>query len=533
MLRHFSQSLRFQFLVALSGVLLLALCSLVAMSKWIIFPALHKEERGVIAQELKRVERSLSLAQQDLLAQARDWANWDDTYEFVQDNQPRYAEVNFSPEMMEEMRYQLIAFFDTNGEIYFLSGLAPDTNHFATCVRVVDDCAWMAPFIDNIQLSIENTPDQQNFLLPGTGSPAIVAITPILRTDSSGPSTGWLAKVRLMDKKWIEQMENVTGLPITIEQQPTSEAIPLTNIEGETIYAQHLLPTNVPAISILVGTRLNRTHYLASLSTIRYVLIWTACLMLFVIGFVLWLMERMILKPLKALAVFARQASTEGSSLDSALLCQRNDEIGMLARSFEQQLSRQRELNAELLNLSTHDALTGLPNRRLFDQRLQATIHEMAASSQPLAVMMLDIDHFKLFNDHYGHQQGDECLQQVAQALQTVATAHAFLIARTGGEEFSALLPHTSAQQAKHIGQLLHDTVDALAFPHLASPVAPYVTISVGIGSLNEGTDISPNVLMSTADQALYSAKAAGRHQVKIFTPPNADFSVVSHDTSL
>ncbi len=533
MLRHFSQSLRFQFLVALSGVLLLALCSLVVMSKWFIFPALHEEERGVINQELKRVERSLDLAQQSLLAQARDWAHWDDTYQFVQNNYPRYADVNFSPDMMREMRYQLIAFFDANGEIYFLSGLDPDTNQFAICAGVTDDCAWMAALIDSIQRSIENTPEQQYFLSPGVSAPAMVAITPILRTDGSGPSVGWLAKVRLMDKKWVAQMENVTGLPITIEQRPTSEAIPFTNIEGETIYAHHLLPTNVPTISILVGTQLNRTHYLASLSTIRYVLIWTACLMLFVIGFVLWLMERMILKPLKALAIFAKQTMSEDSNLDSALLCQRNDEIGLLARSFDQQLSRQRELNAELLNLSTHDSLTGLPNRRLFDQRLQASIHEMEASSQPLAVMMLDIDHFKLFNDHYGHQKGDQCLQQVAQTLQKVATTHDFLIARTGGEEFSALLPNTSAQQAKHIGQLLHDTIDALAFPHLASPVAPYVTISVGIGSLDEGTDISPNVLMSTADQALYSAKAAGRHQVKIFTPPNADFFVVSHDTSL
>ncbi|MBP5981430.1 MAG: diguanylate cyclase [Halomonas sp.] len=503
------------------------------MSQWFIFPALHEEERGIIGQELKRVERGLALAQQDLLAQARDWANWDDTYQFVQGGNPRYADVNFSPEMMEEMRYQLIAFFDVNGEIYYLSGLAPDTNHFATCVQVVDDCAWMATFIDSIQRSIQNTPDQQHFLSPGISSPAIIAITPILRTDGSGPSTGWLAKVRLMDKKWVEQMENVTGLPIILDRQPSAQAAPLTNIKGDTIYAHHLLSTNDPNISILVGTQLNRTHYLASLSTIRYVLIWTACLMLFVIGFVLWLMERMILKPLKALAIFAKQTSSEDSSLDSALLCQRNDEIGMLARSFEQQLTRQRELNAELLNLSTHDALTGLPNRRLFDQRLQATIHEMEASSQPLAVMMLDIDHFKLFNDHYGHQQGDECLQQVAHALQKVATTHDFLIARTGGEEFSALLPNTSAQQAKHIGQLLHDTIDALAFPHLASPVASYVTISVGIGSLDEGTDISPNVLMSTADQALYSAKAAGRHQVKIFTPANAVSSVASHDTSL
>ncbi|RUR36618.1 sensor domain-containing diguanylate cyclase [Vreelandella populi] len=503
------------------------------MSKWFILPALHKEERGIIGQELKRVERSFFLAQQELLAQARDWANWDDTYEFVQDNYPRYAEVNFSPEMMTEMRYQLIAFFNADGEVYYLSGLAPDDNHFATCTHVVDACAWMAPFIDSIQLSIENNPDQQDFLFPGINSPAMVAITPILRTDSSGPSTGWLAKVRLMDGKWIKQMENVTGLPITIDRQLTAQATPSTTIKGDTIYAQHLLPTNVPAISITVGTQLNRTHYLASLDTIRYVLIWTACLMLFVIGFVLWLMERIILKPLKSLSIFARQTSGENSQLDSALLCQRNDEIGMLARSFDQQLTRQRELNAELLNLSTHDSLTGLPNRRLFDQQLKADIHETQALHQPLAAMMLDIDHFKLFNDHYGHQKGDECLQQVAKALQRIATDHDFLIARTGGEEFSALLPNTSAQRAEQIGYLLHHTVANLKLAHKASPVAPHVTISVGIGSLDESIDISPSALMSNADQALYSAKAAGRHQVIVFKPSIARTSVHTPDAPL
>lgn len=531
MLRHFSRSLRFRFLIALSGVLLLALCSLGILSKWVIFPALHKEESGIINQELQRIERSISLAHQELLSQARDWANWDDTYAFVQGRYPRYANVNFSPEMMQEMRYQLIAFFDPQGNTYFLSGLAPESDAYTTCTRTVDDCAWMAPYVNNIQHAIESAEEQQRFLLPGVNAPAMAVITPIVRTDGSGPSVGWLAKIRLMDARWIAQMEEMTGLPITIEQRSTSHAEPVTRIAGDTIYAQHLLSTHVPAISIAVGTQLNRTHYLASLTTIRYVLIWTACLMLLVTGLVLWLMERIILKPLKALSLFARQVS-EHEHMDSTHLCQRNDEIGLLARSFEQQLTRQRELNAELLNLSTHDSLTGLPNRRLFDQQLQADIHETQALSQPLAVMMLDIDHFKRFNDYYGHQKGDECLQQVAKALQHIAADHDFLIARTGGEEFSALLPNTSAHTAKQIGHLLHHAVASLKIPHQGSPVTPHVTISVGISSLDESKDISPSTLMSTADQALYRAKAAGRHQVIAFTPTTGRNAGHTHDTS-
>lgn len=127
MAQRFTKSLRFRFLTALGGVLLLALIALVVLSKWFIFPALHNEERIIIDQEMDRLERSLQLSQQELLAQARDWAIWDDSYEFVQGNYSEYAEVNFSQQMFEEMRYQLMAFFDADGEVYFIAGVNPSS----------------------------------------------------------------------------------------------------------------------------------------------------------------------------------------------------------------------------------------------------------------------------------------------------------------------------------------------------------------------------------------------------------------------
>ena len=145
--------------------------------------------------------------------------------------------------------------------------------------------------------------------------------------------------------------------------------------------------------------------------------------MLLVIGMVLLLLERMVLKPLRQLTEFTQPA---GQHDHAKSLTQRRDEIGILARAFLEQLTRQQQLNAELLELSTHDPLTELPNRRLFDQCLASVITEASASNTPLAVMMLDIDHFKLYNDCNGHQQGDECLQQVATALQEVANQHDF-----------------------------------------------------------------------------------------------------------
>ncbi|WP_386083637.1 diguanylate cyclase domain-containing protein [Vreelandella sp. F11] len=530
MVQHYSRSLRFRFLAALGGVLLIALMSLVVLSRWVIFPALHKEERAVVTQELRKIERALQISQQNLLAQARDWAIWDDTYEFVQGNYPGYTDTNFSQQMFEEMGYQLMAFFNAEGGVHFLAGINPATGQYHTCYSTERDCRWMSGLIRTMQASIKEDPKQGKSELYAGSPPLIVASNPIFRTDESGPSQGWLFKVRPMDNAWLALIEDYTGLETTLSVVNSSESKDIAiTISGNTIFAQRYLSTYPLNEQLALGTQLNRTSYLASLETFRYVLLWTACLMLLVIVLVLLLLERIILKPLKILTRFTQQASDDLEGAHSLLL--RGDEIGILARAFQKQFKRQQQLNADLIELSTHDPLTGLPNRRLFDQRLQELVNIAIASGQPLTVMMIDIDHFKLFNDHYGHPEGDVCLQRVAQAMHNVASTHGFFIARTGGEEFSAMLPATSATQAVEKSQALSHAIDQLQQPHQVSPVASYVTVSIGISQLNIEGAMTPSVLMTTADQALYAAKAAGRHCAKVYTPSLANTAFSSHNT--
>ena len=145
--------------------------------------------------------------------------------------------------------------------------------------------------------------------------------------------------------------------------------------------------------------------------------------------------------------------------------------------------------------------------------------------------MMLDIDHFKLYNDYYGHQKGDECLQQVATALHGISNQHDFLIARTGGEEFSALLPGITPKEATEFANALIEAVDQLMLPHTASPVSRYVTISLGIGMLEDSETSLPSAVMGTADQALYLAKASGRHCMALYKPPLASHPISKQNT--
>jgi diguanylate cyclase (GGDEF)-like protein len=177
--------------------------------------------------------------------------------------------------------------------------------------------------------------------------------------------------------------------------------------------------------------------------------------------------------------------------------------------------------------LATTDGLTGLANRRVFDEALQREWSRAQRNGDPLSLLMIDVDHFKRYNDHYGHLAGDQCLVHVAQTLGAVINRPADLVARYGGEEFVALLPGTDASGAASLASSLLQAVQALAIPHAGSDTADRVTISVGVGSYDESCEAwslrsgvtksalsDPALatdLVAASDEALYAAKRAGR----------------------
>ncbi len=176
----------------------------------------------------------------------------------------------------------------------------------------------------------------------------------------------------------------------------------------------------------------------------------------------------------------------------------------------EQQLAA---ANAQLALLSTTDGLTGIGNRRHFDERLVTEWQRGARQHIPLALLMVDIDHFKLYNDHYGHVAGDACLRQVAQALAGCVRRADELAARYGGEEFVLLLPGANLNDARAMAQRCMDEMERMALPHATSPTAQHLTLSIGIASQYPVPGADPFTLVSAADAALYGAKKSGRNQ--------------------
>lgn len=175
----------------------------------------------------------------------------------------------------------------------------------------------------------------------------------------------------------------------------------------------------------------------------------------------------------------------------------------------EQELAR---LQKELEELSFKDGLTGVANRRMLDSVLELEWSNARRSRQPLSLIMLDIDYFKQYNDHYGHIAGDECLRTVAGLLTQAATRARDFVARFGGEEFILVLPETSAEAAIKVAERLQRLLLKAQLPHEASPVSQLVTVSIGLGTrVPSGTD-EVTGFVEEVDQRLYRAKEQGRN---------------------
>ena len=173
------------------------------------------------------------------------------------------------------------------------------------------------------------------------------------------------------------------------------------------------------------------------------------------------------------------------------------------------------QLQEELRALSYQDSLTGLANRRMFDMLFEVEWAKARATRHPFSLVLIDIDFFKQYNDHYGHPQGDECLKRVARVLDTVAQRARDLCARLGGEEFALLLPETDEATAFRIASRCRALLSREAIPHPGSAIADVLTVSIGVATIVPGSQDSPAGLMAQADRRLYQAKSAGRNCIQ------------------
>lgn len=192
-------------------------------------------------------------------------------------------------------------------------------------------------------------------------------------------------------------------------------------------------------------------------------------------------------------------------------MAQMRDSLRKVKRKLE-------KANRELQRLSALDGLTGIANRRCFDETLLREWRRCSRSSLPLSLLVIDVDLFKQFNDHYGHQIGDECLKSVAHILEETTQRPDDMVSRYGGEEFAVILPETGPEGAVAVAEAMRAGVEKFRIDHACSSVAPMVTISIGVAIIVPPHDDEAGIpaLIKAADEALYCAKNAGRNQIRV-----------------
>jgi diguanylate cyclase len=233
----------------------------------------------------------------------------------------------------------------------------------------------------------------------------------------------------------------------------------------------------------------------------------------FLSSLLVWFVIRKTLRPLDEASKLIEDI-TEQRAPSMNIPVVYDDEVGKLIISFNKHLDYRRQAEAKLHELSVTDGLTGLANRRSFDQSLDEEWRRALRNGYQISLMMIDVDYFKLYNDAYGHLMGDECLVRIADILKPFVRRAGDIAARFGGEEFAVVLSMADRQMSVDFAEMIRRDVEALKIPHEKSEVNDYVTVSIGVVSVMLRMDMSQNGLVNTADKALYQAKKEGRNRV-------------------
>ncbi len=224
-----------------------------------------------------------------------------------------------------------------------------------------------------------------------------------------------------------------------------------------------------------------------------------------------------ITKPIRKIELLARVKSflKLKSEIDAKKI--KEKALTTLTTILEQTNKQLKEANQRLAQMAVIDGLTGISNRRFFEEVIEKEWRRHKRSGISMALLMIDIDFFKAFNDTYGHQQGDECLKLIAQSLKASLDRSGDIVARYGGEEFVVVLPETDAGGAEKVCRKIQETISDLKIRHVASDAGETVTVSIGISAIIPKRKMRHEELVSMADNALYQAKQQGRNRYVFF----------------
>lgn len=498
-----------------------ALLLLLSAAGWILHDYLWRALDQVEAREQNENIRHLAkILQQNIDEQLRatgNWANWNALDDYV-----------VAPgEAFEQSSLDNRRFFDLL--------LVMDAQHRPLLLLPQGNKAISQPVLSPILNDyLQQTSFQKSHCdfigLHGEQAAALVCLQPITRSDqSSSQSRGYLLSLHWLGQDWLDRLCDRLGMSVALVGRPlaNAQARPVEKMAfapgavwvSQQDHAQRtVLSYQVqdfrgrPAFWLEFDQ--NKSSLQAAISTFKRVGLWVAIGFALALLLVYYLLSRALMRRLTSLKSVVQRARSQHRWQTIVPYAHERNEIGHLARSIHELFGEIGRNVKELESSSFLDELTKVPNRRYLKQQLNTLWPMHMRESLSLALLMVDIDYFKAFNDTQGHQAGDGALRRVAHCLRGALYRESDFVARYGGEEFVVILSNTDLPAALGVAERLRQAVESMQLPHPASKAGPFVSISIGVAAImpQEGSKLSE--LLRRADAKLYMAKEAGRNRV-------------------
>ncbi len=514
--------------MTLTKKVLILLCSLFLLfgivqylvQELVVFPSFVELEESQAQTDINRVIAAIenNMNQLDLLT--HDWAAWNESYQFIKDKNQVFINDNLHFPSFVSAELNLIFFVDIKKQLIW-----GEAYNLQTGKQLIDK-HFIKNFMDEIipSINISNAPAKPEGKNLSTffiyqNQPIFISVRPILTSENEGPINGYLIMGRLFDDPMKKQLVEQTKLKINF--QPLVQKKSPSNYHIETLNSRQLKITTT-----MIG--LEKEHGLKieillsrDITQNGRISLNFAIISLFVAGLIFisilgYLLNASIIGPLKKLTLHITEVFSQ-KNYSLRLNSRKKDEIGMLAQNFDDMLGKIEEDNLKLIDIASTDNLTQLFNRHKLKNVLENEWQQSARDRLPLSILMMDVDYFKLYNDHYGHQSGDFCLQKIAKILKNCVSRPADLVARYGGEEFIIVLHNTDAKGALYLASKIKEKLLNEAILHEQSDVSQWVTMSIGAATMIPSHNICYEELIEQADKALYQSKENGRDKINCY----------------
>lgn len=484
----------------------------------VIYPNFVELEKSEATSNITRVTQAFKNELSHLELFCKDWSLWDEGYEFVQKPSQEFIDENLMLNTFEDNSLCHISYHSSDAEVVWSKTLSITLDRESENSKLSE----MIPrFIHKINAASGPIPQRGiTGVLITDIAPLLVTVQPIMNSERTSQMPGVLVMARYIDTslsdKISKQVEVVFSLNVCMSNKEhlfMKENVRLYTNQNNTYTVKSCFETLVRGEHISLEALYPRTISFEGRRSIITAQLIMGVTMIVLMIVVHRLISSVIINRIEKVSNAACQIRDE-NSYDHSIAVESKDEIGKMIGVLNEMIRKIHVQTEELDLLARVDGLTGLNNRRMLDELLEFEWAHMRRKTLSFTVLLIDIDFFKMYNDHYGHIMGDEVLMNVGSILKNCIKRDTDSASRYGGEEFCILLPDTDGAGGEVVSERICKAIRELAIPHSRSDKG-IITLSIGIATITPNNLNSIKSLLEDADSALYQAKEAGRDQWK------------------